>query len=82
MPDRMTSLPQPFQGEDSYPSPERSAIPGAGEDFNAAAASLRAKVHRAVARKTGCRLTAAEAFALDFMEGDGDWWNATRGTQP
>lgn len=36
------------------------------------------KIMRAVHRGTGCRLTAAECVALDFAEGDGDWWQQTK----
>jgi hypothetical protein len=45
-------------------------------EASASAISLRDKVKRAAKRGTGCRLTAEEAWTLDFMEGDGDWWNA------
>ncbi len=65
-----------------YPSPDRDAFPDGERVVNQACHSLRAKVQRAVKRRTGCRLTADEAFALDFMEGDGDWWNAIREAAP
>ena len=54
---------------------QRRAVPG---DYADDAISMARKVQRAVARGTGCRLTADEAMALDIIEGDGDWWNELR----
>jgi hypothetical protein len=70
----MTPNPHREAGEQMR-GPFGNALP----ETTATAESLRAKVQRAVKRGTGCRLTAEEAWTLDFMEGDGDWWNAERG---
>jgi hypothetical protein len=36
------------------------------------------KIIRALHRGTGCHLTAEEVAALDFAEGDGDWWQEAK----
>lgn len=49
---------------------------GGSHRLNDASLSLRAKVHRALKRGTGCHLSPIEVEAFHCMEGDGDWWNA------
>lgn len=52
---------------------EPRGLPG---DYADDAGSMKRKVRRAVARGTGCKLTADEAMALNLIQGDGEWWQS------
>lgn len=52
-----------------------------GADPAAADAEITAlalRVHRALVRRTGCRLTPAMVQALDRLEASGTWWERMR----
>lgn len=40
--------------------------------------ALALRVHRALVRRTGCRLTPAMVQALERLEGSGAWWERMR----